>query len=387
MRPTLPCVCHSPTAPGFARGARGSAAPRSNLGHAVLGVVGVLSMGWFSAACAQPIAPEGVPATQQTPFLRGVGLGLFASDPTYDYAALLDEIVDHHATDVLIVVPWYQQRVDSHHIAPRPGYSPTDATVLRTLQQAKARKLRVSLLPIVRLTERSREEWRGRIRPAAGVGAWFAEYGAFLRKMARLAAAAHVERFGVGSELLSLEREEAEWRSLIASVRDIYDGRLYYSANWDHFDPIRFWDALDEVGVTAYFELTRSEEPPRRAQLLTAWQRPQHDLMRLRARIGKPLIITELGYPSKTTAARYPWDETRAAPIDLPLQALLYEVFCDAFTDKRVLDGVYFWNWFGFGGADDGEYTPRRKPAADVMRECLDRPSWDQGPAGVRAPR
>ena len=62
----------------------------------------------------------------------------------------------------------------------------------------------------------------------------------------------------------------------------------------------------------------------------------------------KPLVLTELGYPSKTTAARYPWDETTRAAVDLELQAQLYDAFCSAFAQAQTLDGVYFWNWFGF---------------------------------------
>ena len=336
------------------------------------------------AACAKPLRAPEVERARVSYVQRGVGLGLFASVPDYDYGHLLDEIVDHGATDVLVVVAWYQRDVQSHDIHPRQGYSPSDAVVLRTLQQAKARGLRVSLLPIVRLEERRPDEWRGRIQPKAGTETWFDRYGDYLLRMARLAEAAKVERLGVGSELLSMERHEDEWRKLIAKVRGVYSGKLYYSANWDHFDPIRFWDALDEIGVTAYFELARDEARPTTEQLLAAWEHPRRQLHRLALRMNKPLVITEVGYPSKVTAARYPWDETRKAPLDLELQAQLYDAFCESFQGRGVLDGFYFWNWFGFGGPDDGEYTPRKKPAAVVMKRCLESPRWDAKPASPR---
>lgn len=334
--------------------------------------------------CARPLAPDRVDAARVTSFQRGVGLGLFASDPDYDYGTLLDEIRDHGATDVLVVVVWYQSHVTAHDIAPRAGFSPSDATVKRTIEQAKARGLRVSLLPIVRLVRRTPTEWRGRIQPEAGVDVWFERYERYLLQMARLAKETGADRFGVGSELLSLERHETHWRTLIAKVRATTPSKLYYSANWDHFDPIRFWDALDEVGVTAYFELSRFEERPTREQLAGAWQRPVHSLASLKARLKKPLVITEVGYPSIVTGARYPWDETRKAPLDLPLQASLYGAFCDAFAGKGITDGIYFWNWFGFGGDDDSTYTPRKKPAAAVMKQCLERPSWDARRALVK---
>ena len=77
------------------------------------------------------------------------------------------------------------------------------------------------------------------------------------------------------------------------------------------------------------------------------------------------------------TAARYPWDETRKAPSDLQLQRELYAAFCESFAGQPVIDGVYFWNWFGFGGPKDTGYTPRGKPAAEAMKSCLANPAWD----------
>lgn len=335
--------------------------------------------------CARPLAPPRVDAERVTSFQRGVGLGLFATDADYDYGHMLDEIVAHGATDVLVVLTWYQRDLKSHEIGPRAGFSPSDATVVRTLRQARERGLRVSLLPIVRLEKHTPTEWRGRIDPAAGHEVWFEHYGRYLLRMATLAQQAGIERFGVGSELLSLERHEASWRQLIGKVRERFEGKLYYSANWDHFDPIRFWDALDEVGVTAYFELTRGDERPTKQQLAAAWRHPRYQLAALRARLKKPVVITEVGYPSLVSAARYPWDETRKGAIDLELQALLYEAFCDAFGEQPFLSGAYFWNWFGFGGESDSGYTPRKKPAADVMRRCLERP--DLGGQKQKPPR
>lgn len=340
-------------------------------------LLAVLALVSAQLVCARPLASARVDPTRVTSFQRGVGLGLFASDADYDYGHLLDEIVAHGATDVLIVVTWYQSDVTSHDIAPRKHFTPSDAALKRTLEQARARGLRVSLLPIVRLVKRTPTEWRGRIDPKAGVSVWFEHYERYLLKMAAIAKQTGVERFSVGSELLSLERHEAQWRALIAKVRSVTPSKLYYSANWDHFDPIRFWDALDEVGVTAYFELTRDEASPTEAKLAEAWRRPRRSLASLKARVNKPLVITELGYPSIITAARYPWDETRKAPLDLALQAKLYQAFCDAFAGAGILDGAYFWNWFGFGGAEDSSYTPRKKPAARVMKQCLERPQWD----------
>jgi hypothetical protein len=254
-------------------------------------------------------------------------------------------------------------------VAPRAGTSPSGETVRRTLRQARALGLRVLLFPVVRVEARDPSEWRGRIRFAdrAQADAWWASYGAFVGEMARLAAAEAVERFSVGSELLALESERSRWEALIRDVRRTYGGRLLYSANWDHFDAVAFWDLVDEAGVTGYFELTPTRVPSA-AALAQGWQRAAETLRAFARRTDKPLVLTEVGYPSLDGANMRPWDETRHADVDVEEQRRCYEAFAGVVRGATLVLGVYFWNWFGVGGPNDAGYSPRGKPAAAVIQ-------------------
>jgi hypothetical protein len=225
----------------------------------------------------------------------GVALGLFATDPAYDYGALLDEIVDTGARHVLVAVVWTQRTTRSVDIHRQPGLTPDDDTVVRTLAQARARGLDVMLFPIVRTERQARGEWRGTIDPAAGIDAWFSSYRSFLRVMASLATRGGASTLSVGSELLSLERHEQHWRALIADVRARFAGKLLYSANWDHFEDVPFLDAVDEIGVTAYFELAHDDALPDDRALDRAWAGPRASLFGFAARWQKSLVITEIG--------------------------------------------------------------------------------------------
>ena len=49
---------------------------------------------------------------------------------------------------------------------------------------------------------------------------------------------------------------EEEWRALIAEVRQHTDAPLTYAANWTDYRQVPFWDALDIIGIQAYFPLT-----------------------------------------------------------------------------------------------------------------------------------
>jgi hypothetical protein len=317
---------------------------------------------------------QATPPVDDEMFVRGVALGLFASDPEWDYGPLVDEIRARGATDVLVVVNAYQSNRFASDIAPRPGHSPSDTTVARTLAQVQSAGMRAALMPVVRLQTRGPHDWRGVIAPADGLDAWFESYRRFVLPLAHIAEHAGAQRFVVGSELGSLERYEGRWRTLISEAREHFSRTLTYSVNWDRSHAVEFWDALDEVGLTAYFPLANDGEPPSAEALSHAWQTPRAEIDALARRVGKPVLITEVGYASQRGAAGHPWDDTSVAAVDLRLQQHLYRGFCDAFAETPSVSGYYVWNWFGFGGPRDAGFTPRGKPAANELAKCFARP-------------
>ena len=322
-----------------------------------------------------------LPVDDET-FVRGVALGLFATDSEWDYGPLVDEIRARGATDMLVVVNAYQSTRFASDIGPRPGLSPSEATVARTLSQVKRAGMRAALMPVVRLQTRGSHDWRGVIAPADGLDAWFESYRRFVLPLARIAEDAGVQRFVVGSELSSLEPYEGRWRALISEVRERFSRTLTYSANWDRIHAVEFWDALDEVGLTAYFPLATEGEPLSSETLARAWRTPRAEIDSLARRVGKPVLITEIGYASQRSAADRPWDDTSTAEVDLRLQQHLYRGFCDAFAQAPSVSGFYVWNWFGFGGPRDLGFTPRGKPAANELAKCFARPRPDRAHAG-----
>lgn len=302
-----------------------------------------------------------------TPAERGVALGLFSKEPSYRYRMLVDEVVATGATHLSVVWVWWQDDVRATEIRAVPERSATDEQVKDTLQYAKQAGLHVTAFPIVRLLRSTRAEWRGKIAPTSE-DEWWASYDAYILHNAQLAASAGADRFCVGSELLTRERMRARWQSLIDRLRlDTPSLELLYSANWDHFQPVSFWDLVDVVGMTGYWELTKDNDATV-TDLLRAWLPIRADVEGFARRVGRPIVLTEVGYPSLDGGAAWPWDETRQAPVDLEEQRRAYEAFARGWAGSPALQGVYFWNWFGFGGAEDTNYTPRGKPAADVLR-------------------
>ncbi|MCB9604342.1 MAG: hypothetical protein H6720_28810 [Sandaracinus sp.] len=346
-----------------------------------LSLVALVSFVLLVGATEEPRTADGA--------VRGVALGLFASDPTWDYGPMVRELRARGATDVLIVVQVSQHDRFASDLAFVPGHAPNEATLVRTLRQAKAAGLRVALMPIVHLRVREDHEWRGMLAPADGVDTWFARYRGVVGPLATLATREGVERFVVGSELSSLEPFEAEWRATIAAVRSRFAGTLVYSTNWDRIapaegapGPVAFWDALDEVGLTAYFPVGQGDSAPTAEAMRQAWRSPRGSIEALARRVGRPVVLTEVGYPSRRGATRAPWDDGPGAhvQVDLSQQREAWAGFCDAFvTEVGSVRGFYAWNWFGVGGTRDSGFTLRGKPAAVELERCFARwPGWEE---------
>jgi hypothetical protein len=306
-------------------------------------------------------------------FRRGIALGLFASTEDQAKAAaiyrqLLDEICALHATDIELTIEWSMKDVSSVDVMPPRDRADRDAMLDLVIDAAHERKLRVFLLPIVRLEQRSMSEWRGTIRPR-DPPTWWRSYRSFILHYADLAAKKSVDLFSVGSELISMESDVESWKALIAETRKHFLGVLTYSANWDHFTELGFWSSLDVVGISAYPPLLPDESTlPDAASLDDGWHPFVDDLRRFAAARNLHYLFTEIGYPSHTEGALRPWDERPRGEPDLQLQLACYRSMFKMFARDDRLDGIFLWNYFGQGGPIDRGYTPRGKPAADVIR-------------------
>jgi hypothetical protein len=181
---------------------------------------------------------------------------------------------------------------------------------------------------------RSEADWRR----------WFESYAAYVLPYARDAQAAGADLFCVGREMDSTVVErEADWRALVARIRKDFHGPLTYSANFDTWQGIGFWDALDFIGVSAYFPLSDRPDPAL-ADLEAGWDRALGPLEQASRRWGRPVLLTEAGFPSIASAARAPWREERTAA-DVWLQARCYEATLRALARRPWIEGAYFWLW------------------------------------------
>jgi hypothetical protein len=242
----------------------------------------------------------------------------------------------------------------------------TDASLLAASRQAHELGMKVMLKPhLWGRTELHMDAWTD-----AEWRQWFDDYGRFAEHYAAIARDAKADAFCIGNEQKVASTHEDEWRRIIVRVRNVYTGPLTYGANFDEVFDVKFWDALDWIGVSGYFPLVPDASPPRSA-LVTAWKPVVARLAALAAAQKKPVLFTEIGYRSVRGAAWRQWEIQRDAAPDLDAQKNAYEAFFEAVWPQPWVAGAYPWKWFSYpdhGRPEGNDYDIEGKPAEDVIR-------------------
>ena len=111
---------------------------------------------------------------------------------------------------------------------------------------------------------------------------------------------------------------EGQWRKLIKNVRQVYSGRLTLAANFDNYHEVAFWDALDFLGINAYFPLRKTlETPVSEDGLSAAWQEIFDKINNFQTthELSLPVVFTELGYTRRQGVTVAPWSSEGFIPL------------------------------------------------------------------------
>jgi glycosyl hydrolase family 113 len=222
---------------------------------------------------------------------------------------------------VTILAVWTQSNLHSADIAPH-GVAVQDKRLIAAIRAAHRLHMRVLLRPYVDLLDGN---WRGQIKPA-DYEAWFTNYDKFILRYAKLAQRQRVEGFCVGSEMGSLSvNYPKHWRALVAGVRQRFSGFVTYQANWGDAEIpyISWWDAVDVISVSAYYELAKSFGYSA-DDLVASWGPTYDQLQAISASVGRPVMFGEIGYRSVKGSAMEPWNTTSQLPRDAQDQAISY---------------------------------------------------------------
>lgn len=333
----------------------------------------------FISVLSPPVSASIVSLPLPADFMKGITYeswwhGEFASAESDQ--ALAEIVLPSGANYVAVIVKCFQDTRTSTTIrCLTDKTTATDDELRHVIRRAHALGLRVMLKPHVDLLDLENSSG-GRFTIGFGSDEtawanWFSSYTDFITHYAELAQETGVDYFVVGTELWGTVHRADEWRAVIRQVREVYNGPLTYAA-LTYFEPLQitWWDALDAIGIDAYFTVTLTKNPTL-AQMRLGWSPTVAYLGWLAGHWNKPLIVTEVGYMSVDGTNILPGDWSLPGEIDLQEQAGAYQAVFESFQGHDWWHGVFWWSLDtkpDQGGAGDRGYSFHDKPAEAVLR-------------------
>ena len=263
------------------------------------------------------------------------------------------------------------------------------------IRQAKQAGMRVYFMPKIWCPSCS-HTWRGHLQPSPR-DKFYENYIAFITKYAQLGREAGADVFVIGSEMSSTQTDP-QWRDVATRAKQTFGGTISYVANWDTVrdppDPnfvVKFWDLVDEVGVSAYFPLV-DDERPSVDEVKQGWRSASHrstwkdndwvaGLRKLAAQTGKRIVFGEVGYLSATYAGIEPYnpaccgqgyDQTGyTSTPDMAVQTNFYQALLETFQGESWWGGVVWWEWYTVkktAPESSMDYTPRDKMTEKFLK-------------------
>jgi hypothetical protein len=215
--------------------------------------------------------------------------------------------------------------------------TPSTANLKLVIRAAEARGLRVELRPTIdeKNIAMTPNAWRGSLQPP-DPAAWFASYGHFLGRYARLAQRYQVEEFIIGTELSSLQPQTSQWRRLKAAVhRTGFAGVVSYNFNWSGVSRMPF----RQLGIDAYPSLAVADS----AAVAVLSRHLKRWFRHLPLYGSNPLVAQEAGIAAVRGMYAHPWLLGNSSDqLDQSVQARWFTAMCNA-THAAGLGGLYYW--------------------------------------------
>lgn len=250
-------------------------------------------------------------------------------------------------------------------------FDPADppAWLTRPITEAHARGMKILIKPHLGYWG-SEFSWRGEIEFADATerARFWRTYTNWIVKVAT--ACRDADGFAVGTELdklLDLPNDGAEWRKVIKAIRAVTESPLTYAANWTDYQRVPFWDALDVIGIQAYFPLTTAPTADE-AELRAAWRRRMQELAAFGEKHDRYIVFTELGYNRSLSAAVKPWDAQMDGEEALATQATCLRVALEAIRHEPRVVGSFLWKWFPGDPSRVHDFQIQTEALRDLIR-------------------
>lgn len=323
-----------------------------------------------------PVLDQGpVRRATEIPFFKGFCFahsnGVQTGYTSQESARSLQRLEENGANAVSLTPFGYSAdaRSPDIHFVLRNIWDETLGGLVKAARDAHERGMDVMMKPHLWL---GNGQWCGEVDVAEGPDRdrWENQYSQFIVYHALIAELCGMESLSVGVELPHMTADTQMWKRIIRHVRVAYSGAITFGGNWfGEYDRIQFWDDLDFIGVQHYFPLMSSAEDGDSRKVL----RGIKDTMRaVSVRWNRPVVLTEVGFPSIEGALMSPHDEDFSQSVSDERQAQGYRMLIEELSDEPWCKGFFWWKWESADRdprAQDKSFQIRGKLAEKVVRE------------------
>lgn len=235
--------------------------------------------------------------------------------------------------------------------------TPTVESVVSGIRAARALGYHVFITPLIGVIGPGL--WAANIQFSSYVQEvqWFDSFWKMFRPYAWAAQVAGADQVSIGSEEVWLEQFAPAllWDTLIERVRSVFSRIITYDMDWTSLSrPIQIWMSnsnLSMIGVTEYIPLIDSPKRVDPKIMFSLWRdKVKRAIDNFSIRIGKPVVIAEIGYRNSQDALYHSWDtESPFSPPD-PIEqaAACNAALANVMSDPHIA-GIFFWGWDGVG--------------------------------------
>ncbi|MHC5003740.1 MAG: glycoside hydrolase family 113 [Planctomycetota bacterium] len=306
----------------------------------------VLLAALLAAAAVRPAAGEPDPGADPHATVRGMTVSCHAWGWEWGTDEMVQtlETLSSLGVNWVAIHPYASIRADGTVAAPDRWYQDAE-WIRRPIREAHRLGLKIMIKPHLAYWG-SPFSWRGEIAFAT-LEQWerfFSTYERWITRVAELSEDA--DAFVVGTELDRTVHHEQAWRSIIQAVRARIQVPLTYSANWDTFERVGFWDALDVIGIQSYFPLVDHDRTPSDRELRAGWDRLIARLEAYARRHHRRILLAELGYNRSALAAARPWAYEQGGTDAAAVQQRCLESAMEAMQRSDAIVGAFLWKWF-----------------------------------------
>ena len=203
-------------------------------------------------------------------------------------------------------------------------------------------------------------QWAGTIQFSTYQDAaqWFDSYWQAFEPYVVAATQAGADQVAIGTEFVELQQSAPPelWNTLISRVRSVFPGIITYDMNWTSLSQrLPAWmsnSQLAMIGVSEYLPLVNDRIRVEPKNIFGLWKNiVKSALDNFSLRLGKPVIISEIGYRNSADTLYHPWvPYSTVSPPDPEEQAAA----CDAALANVIpdphIDGIFFWGWDNVDG-------------------------------------